>query len=1186
MSQLTLRLLGPPEVYRGETLLKFPTRKTLGLLIDLALAGSRRRREELTAYFWPDSDARRSRGSLRNTLGYLRTTLGPAANRLIIEPDTLAFEADAGVWLDTQLVQAAAQAIASEAAGIPTLQTAVEAYRGDFLAGFSLDDAPDFDDWAGAQREYWQRQIGRICDRLSQLQADDGQPEAALATATRWVALDGWNEAAHRRLMQTHFTAGDRSAALRAYEVCRKMLAEEFGVAPSPETESLAARIHRDDFGFAISDLRLEPSHPPFDALNPKSTPSVENLKFVGRTNEYSQLISAYYAAKRGQPHLAVLVGEAGIGKTRLVQEFLAWATTQGADILPGHAFESGGRLPYQPIVQALRNRLEQENAPEDLLSDVWLVELSRLLPELRDRYSDLPEPARDEAAARTRLFEAVTRLLLALAKPSPVILFLDDLHWADEVSLDLLGYAFSRWVETGASILTLLNLRRENLAAAPKLQDWLAGLNRQLPVTRLNLEALSLSDIQELVAALVGPAETFTHWLFAETGGQPFYLSELLKLLSERHFLRQEGESWQVDLAAIQPGQNLIPITVRNVIRTRLARLSEAAMALLTAAAVLGRETTFSYLCRIAQLDDSQGLIALDTLLSARLLAEAVSGKPIADPLYRFTHDKIREVVYDMAGEARRRIFHQRAFEMLANQAAPAILAHHALRAGLTAAAFAYSLAASDEAMRLFAVREAVTHYELARTLNSNYSLPAADLPHLYTQLGRAYELGDAWDQAKAVYETFLDYTRAIGQASMECLALNHLATVHIQGLFKLEQATALLQQALAIAAKNQDNLGLAETEWNLALVAQMDGQLQPAGDHAERALALARQAGRQELMARSLNVLAYINLRLRHWERVAACAEEARVYYAAAGDKALESDCLRQLGVALTFSGQPQKAIQALREAHTISLEIENRWGQADSLFHLAHALVEIGTYGEALQLAQQAVALCQTVKHPHLIILSLVILGKAQRAVLALEAARTTQLEALSAQQKAPSPIFPDWPLDELCAVCALSGDWATAQAYARQAWQLREKETLLPMALTNWLETEALLRGSDESLARAGVERWGSLIGDNRRYRIPYLRSLAVLAEWDGDGEQAITYLQEALTLAEQIGLPGEQWQIWAKLGALSEVIGDKDKAQAAFKQATEIAQALAARIDNEGLRTGLWRAKPIQQISSA
>src|SRR5207245_4029460 len=125
-------------------------------------------------------------------------------------------------------------------------------------------------------------------------------------------------------------------------------------------------------------------------------------------------------------------VGEAGIGKTRLGTEFGAWARAQGADVLSGHAFEMGGRLPYQPLVEALRPRLEAENAPEDLLEDLWLAELSRLLPELRLRYPDLPAPTGDELTTKVRLFEAVARLVDVLAQRAPLVLLVADLHWPD----------------------------------------------------------------------------------------------------------------------------------------------------------------------------------------------------------------------------------------------------------------------------------------------------------------------------------------------------------------------------------------------------------------------------------------------------------------------------------------------------------------------------------------------------------------------------------------------------------------------------------------------------------------------------------------------------------------------------------------------------------------------------------
>src|SRR5207248_9103331 len=163
-------------------------------------------------------------------------------------------------------------------------------------------------------------------------------------------------------------------------------------------------------------------------------------------------------------------VGEAGVGKTRLASEWLAWARGQGGQVLSGQCCEMGGRLPYQPLVEALRTRLEAENAPEDLLEDLWLAELARLLPELRGRYPDLPAPTEDELTARGQLFEAVARLVEALAKPAPLVLLVDDLQWADEASLELLRYLASSWIRHSSRVLLLATVRSEGLELTPRL--------------------------------------------------------------------------------------------------------------------------------------------------------------------------------------------------------------------------------------------------------------------------------------------------------------------------------------------------------------------------------------------------------------------------------------------------------------------------------------------------------------------------------------------------------------------------------------------------------------------------------------------------------------------------------------------------------------------------------------------
>lgn len=237
---------------------------------------------------------------------------------------------------------------------------------------------------------------------------------------------------------------------------------------------------------------------------------------------------------------------------------------------------------------------------------------------------------------------------------------------------------------------------------------------------------------------------------------------------------------------------RGFFPPSVREVICARLDRLPPNAFALLVAGAVLGQGITFKHLCQVADLAEYDGLSALDEVLHSHLLHESErEGGRVTDGRYVFAHAKIRAVVYAEAGEARRSIFHRRALEALQAAAAPAaVLAYHALAAGLAEPAFHWSLAAGDEAMRVVAVRDALTFYEQARHLMAepvqSYDLkamlPAPEIEHLYTHLGRAYELNAEWEKARAAYTSLLAYAQDARQQAMESTALNCLAALAVQ--------------------------------------------------------------------------------------------------------------------------------------------------------------------------------------------------------------------------------------------------------------------------------------------------------------------------------------------------------------------------------------------------------------------
>src|SRR5436309_177446 len=635
MSQLHLSLLGTPVVKHGEHTLTFSTRKALALLVYLAVEGGLHPRKTLSEAFWPELDTQHGRAALRATLLELRRLLeashGPGEPaHLLIKRDMLGVEQGSSLLLDLRLVEAASKQVGrgveplageGREALLAQLEQATRLARGPFLAGFTLRDSQFFDDWTRQERESWHLRLHQLFDALSIMYERAGDAERAIEAVTRWLSFDPLNEEGYRRQMRLRFSQGDRVGALRAYARGRAVLADELQVEPEPETVALAKRIRHTAPSRSPQVRHLRPPH----ALPGQPPANLLEGSFLGRTAEFGTLIECYQRAQAGQPQLVLLQGETGIGKTRLASEFLGWAQAQGADVLVGRALQTGRQLPYQPLIDVLRLNLEQEPAPGDLLSDVWLAELSRLLPELRDRHPELPVPATDEELGHHRLFEAIARLVQTWTARRPLVFFLDDMQWADTATLDLLLYLARSLADQGAPVLLLINLQTGAESFTAAQSTWLMALKRtRIALTALVLSAFTQEETQRFVQELAWaeqPVEMgnngsaggclqkseastfravlapFANWLHFQTQGQPLYLVETLKGLLEREIIvpaLQENGSWglvlRTGLLAQIPVDELIPSSVRELIRSQLGRLTPSARALLVAGAVVGQ--------------------------------------------------------------------------------------------------------------------------------------------------------------------------------------------------------------------------------------------------------------------------------------------------------------------------------------------------------------------------------------------------------------------------------------------------------------------------------------------------------------------------------------------------------------------------------------------------------------------
>src|SRR3989454_1861045 len=379
MSILKIALLGPPEVDHRDHRLTFPDRKVLALLACLAAEGGVHERQKLTRLLWPESDMAHGRTALRITLLHLRHILEENASpeceaHLLITHDTIGLDLASGIDLDLHALENAwklarvlpapeAMQVEVRHTLIAQLDRAATLYRGSFLQDFTLRNTLDFDNWVCMQQGYWYQRIEQVFDWLSQLQSAEGALEQAIETVERWRSFDPLNEDISLRLMQLQFATGNRIAALKTYQTCVEVLRTELSAKPSPKLVAMAEMLRNASpprGAHSGAGRRTSTERPLLD------------VPFVGRGAEFSRLMTLYEQASCGQAQVVLLEGEAGIGKTRLAASFLDWARAQGADVLEGRTSQTSQCLSNQPLLEALRTRLEQEHDLRQWLRDPW----------------------------------------------------------------------------------------------------------------------------------------------------------------------------------------------------------------------------------------------------------------------------------------------------------------------------------------------------------------------------------------------------------------------------------------------------------------------------------------------------------------------------------------------------------------------------------------------------------------------------------------------------------------------------------------------------------------------------------------------------------------------------------------------------------------------------------------------
>src|ERR1043165_8307949 len=498
--------------------------------------------------------------------------------------------------------------------------------------------------------------------------------------------------------------------------------------------------------------------------------------RLIGRNPELAEARELWQRAREGRGHAVLLSGEPGAGKTRLAREITIQAGVDGAAVLTGGCYEYEAATPYLPFVEAFRRWVREEkndNNLRELLGDT-AIQIAKLAPEIETRLGPFPErQALSPHEERLLFFDNVVQVFSNIARRQALLFYADDLHWADRGTLWLLSHLLrqlrsERVLIVGAYRETELD-RTHPLAKA--LVDW----NRERLITRVALRRFNETEAGDQLGALLGERVSgdFAVAVHRETEGNPFFVEEVLKALIERGSVRRESGRWhRCDVEQLS-----IPQSVKEAIGNRLDRVSQDCNEVLRLAAILGKVFTFEELSATAEQSEDVLLDALDEAAGAQLIA-AGSGDS-----FSFTHDKIREVLYEELNPIRRRRLHRHVAEGLKQNCtrttcAVEKLAHHYIQAGDHQQGLEYAKHAAAEALRVFAFDEAIAAYGRARDCAEALGLTEEQLAQ-EEAIGKAFMLhGDTILAAEHFEHALAFATDPATRVRLQCQAAASLVT------------------------------------------------------------------------------------------------------------------------------------------------------------------------------------------------------------------------------------------------------------------------------------------------------------------------------------------------------------------------------------------------------------------------
>jgi DNA-binding SARP family transcriptional activator len=959
LASLQLYFFGPLEMRcDDQPAPRPPTLKSLSLLAYMVFHRDQPQpRERLASLYFGERAEQKALRSLSTALWHIHRCL-PEASILLSDARSVQINPQIPIWLDVEEFE-----ILAARADSASLQKAIALYRGDFLEGF-------YDDWAISERYRLESLYLDALARLVSVLESAGDPQASLAAAYRLLSRDTLREDAYQAAMRSLCRLGQRKAALEQYERCRETIQNELGTQPAVETTELYQAILNGSFvADSLPDLSpmvarpLEnPGHSPFDVT--------ATAPLAGRDQEIIFLEDCWRAAQAGRGSLALVSGEAGVGKTRLVKEFTDRLRWQGVPAAWGNCYEFESYLPYQPIAGALRNLLLMlSNADLAEIPDWAFHEVARLVPELLERqprkepHQENLRKARGERpsisapvpglnSTQELLFEGVARVLQEVASRRTLLFVLEDLHWASESTLQLLHHLAHSF--SALPVLVVGTYRTDMVDARHPIRGLLRQLAGKGLAHQIELSRLSPEVVEAIIGKMSGVGEAavpLAKRLYQETEGNPFFLMEIIKTLFETGQIQLIEGIWQGNFTRISEENFPLSSNMSEAVQARVLHLHETIQEGLHLAAVLGREFNYELLLAAWGKGEEATLELLDELLRHRLVEEK-AGAEESD--FAFTHHKIQEIIYQEL--PRHRCFRLHAQVGLAMESIyqaeiesrAGELAHHFEQAcrldkSLCGRAIQYLLKAGQQSERQLAYQEAVRYYQ--RGLAIPHILPETEIDlQLALVVPVMMMKGYTSPEVNRIYGRVRDLCMNLDQTPALFTALSGLSRYY--GLTgNPEKHKQLAEQLLNIARKSGETILLIQAYRDMANCLFEAGQLGEAREVLEKGFALYDPSLHMTLASRfghdpALTFLAYLSM----------------VLWLSGYPKQAQEKTCQLKSLLSSFSNTPSRAISHIQLAIQASLQTNPRetleQSEESIRLSLSHGMSNWVAFATALQ------------------------------------------------------------------------------------------------------------------------------------------------------------------------------------------------------------------------------------------